>query len=96
MFPLFVTWYSGILTHLIPSGGAKWAMEAPHVLQAAPKMGAIVPSTGLAGAWRDMLTDIVQPFWAIPLLGLAKLQFRDIMGYALLFLVVYARVATAG
>jgi short-chain fatty acids transporter len=59
-------------------------------------MGASVPATVLAYAWGDMLTDIIQPFWAIPLLGLAKLQFRDIMGYALLFFAIYALVVTAG
>jgi short-chain fatty acids transporter len=96
MYPLFVTWYSGVLNYLIPSGGAKWAVEAPYVLQAAQTMGASVPATVLAYAWGDMLTDIVQPFWAIPLLGLAKLQFRDIMGYALLFFVIYALVVTIG
>jgi short-chain fatty acids transporter len=95
LYPLFVTWYSGVLNYLIPSGGAKWAVEAPYVLQAAQTMGASVPATVLAYAWGDMLTDIVQPFWAIPLLGLAKLQFRDIMGYALLFFAVYALLVTA-
>ena len=93
-YPLFVTWYSGILNYLIPSGGAKWAVEAPYVLQAAQSMGASVPATVLAYAWGDMLTDIIQPFWAIPLLGLAKLQFRDIMGYALLFFAIYAVLVT--
>jgi short-chain fatty acids transporter len=95
LYPLFVTWYSGVLNYLIPSGGAKWAVEAPYVLQAAQTMGASVPATVLAYAWGDMLTDIIQPFWAIPLLGLAKLQFRDIMGYALLFFAIYALLVTA-
>lgn len=94
-YPLFVLWYSGALNYLIPSGGAKWAVEAPYVLQAAQRSGASVPATILAYCWGDMLTNILQPFWAIPLLGLAKLQFRDIMGYALLFFAVYAVVVTA-
>lgn len=94
-FPLFVTWYSGLLNYLIPSGGAKWAIEAPYILEAAKEMGASLPMTVLAYAWGDMLTDLIQPFWAIPLLGLAKLQFRDIMGYCLLFFGVYAVLVTA-
>lgn len=94
LFPLFVTWYSGILNYLIPSGGAKWAIEAPYILEAAQNMGASLPMTVLAYAWGDMLTDLIQPFWAIPLLGLAKLQFRDIMGYCLLFFGAYAVLVT--
>jgi short-chain fatty acids transporter len=45
--------------------------------------------TIIAYAWGDMVTDIIQPFWAIPLLGVAKLEFRDIMGYCILYFALY-------
>ena len=41
-----------------------------------------------------MMTDIIQPFWAIPLLGVAKLNFRDIMGYCLMIFVPYVVIVT--
>lgn len=95
-YPVIVLWYSGLLNYVIPSGGSKWAIEAPYIVQAAHDIGAPLDSTVLAYAWGDMLTDVIQPFWAIPLLAIARLSFRDIMGYGLLFFLVYAALVTAG
>jgi short-chain fatty acids transporter len=95
-YPVFVLWYSGVLNYVVPSGGSKWAIEAPYVVQAAHGVGASLDLTVLAYAWGDMLTDIIQPFWAIPLLAIARLSFRDIMGYGLLFFAVYALLVSAG
>lgn len=88
-YPFVVVWYSGILNYIVPSGGSKWAIEAPYVITAGKALGVPNPITILAYAWGDMVTDIIQPFWAIPLLGVAKLEFRDIMGYCLLYFAVY-------
>jgi short-chain fatty acids transporter len=95
-YPTIVLWYSGILNYIIPSGGSKWAIEAPYIVQAARNVGADLHFTVLAYAWGDMLTDIIQPFWAIPLLAIAKQSFRDILGFALVFFAVYAAIVTAG
>jgi len=54
-----------------------------------------LPITVIAYAWGDMVTDIIQPFWAIPLLGVAKLGFRDIMGYCLLYFAFYMLIISA-
>ena len=48
----------------------------------------------MAYAYGDMATNLIQPFWAIPLLGVARLEFRDILGYELLFLAVYGAAVT--
>jgi short-chain fatty acids transporter len=93
-FPLVVLWYSGVLNYIIPSGGSKWAIEAPYIIQAGHDLGANMNFTVLAYAWGDMLTDIIQPFWAIPLLAMARLSFRDILGYGIVFFVVYALAVT--
>jgi short-chain fatty acids transporter len=95
-YPLIVLWYSGLLNYIIPSGGSKWAIEAPYIVQAAHGVGANLNHTVLAYAWGDMLTDIIQPFWAIPLLAIARLSFRDIMGYGIVFFLAYAVVVTLG
>jgi short-chain fatty acids transporter len=94
-YPTFVLWYSGVLNYIIPSGGSKWAIEAPYILQAARTLGVSLEPTITAYAWGDMMTDIIQPFWALPLLAITKLEFRDIMGYALVFFLVYAAIVTA-
>jgi short-chain fatty acids transporter len=89
-FPIIVYWYSAILNYIVPSGGSKWAIEAPYVIEAANQIGVSPALAVVSYAWGDMATDIIQPFWAIPLLGMAKLEFRDIMGYCLIFFAVYA------
>lgn len=93
-YPAFIYWYSGILNYFVPSGGSKWAIEAPYVIAAGVKLGVPNSLTVLTYAWGDMMTDIIQPFWAIPLLGVAKLNFRDIMGYCLIIFIPYVIIIT--
>lgn len=95
-YPLIVYWYSGLLNYLVPSGGSKWAIEAPYIISAANQIGVSVPATVMAYAWGDMATDIIQPFWAIPLLGVAKLRFRDIMGFCMIFFIVNIVLVSLG
>ncbi len=83
-FPLFVYWYGGILNYLIPSGGGEWAVVAPYVVPAAKELGIGMGTTVVTFAWADMMTDMIQPFWAIAMLAVAKLNFRDIMGWLLM------------
>lgn len=94
-FPLAVVWYSGILNYLVPSGGAKWFIEVQYIADAARTLGVPMSKTIVSYAWGDMLTDIIQPFWAIPLLAMARLGFRDIMGYCLVMFGVYAALISA-
>jgi len=88
-FPLLVVVYSGLLNYLVPSGGAKWFIEVQYVAQAAAQLQVPASTAIVAYAWGDMFTDIIQPFWAIPLLAVARLGFRDIMGYCLIFFLAY-------
>ena len=94
VFPLLLYWYSGIVNYFVPSGGSKWAIEAPYLVDAAQRLGLGVDQVVVAYAWGDMATDLIQPFWALPLLAAARLDFRDIMGYAALVFVVYAALVS--
>lgn len=93
-YPALVYWYSGILNYFVPSGGSKWAIEAPYVVKAAADLKVSQALNVLTYAWGDMMTDIIQPFWAIPLLGVAKLNFRDIMGYCIMIFIPYVVLVT--
>lgn len=95
-YPFIVLWYSGILNYIVPSGGSKWAIEAPYIMAAAKTLGVSGPLTITAYAWGDMVTDVIQPFWAIPLLGVARLGFRDIMGYCMIYFLFYMIIISAG
>ncbi len=93
-FLLIVYWYAGLLNYLIPSGGSEWAVTAPYLIPAANELGVSIPKVVLTYAWGDMLTDMIQPFWAIAMLAVAKLEFREIMGWLLLVFVVYATITS--
>jgi short-chain fatty acids transporter len=94
--PLWLYWYSGLVNYFVPSGGSKWAIEAPYLVDAATRLGVPMPQVVLAYAWGDMATDIIQPFWALPLLAAARIDFRDILGYAALVFLVYNVVVSLG
>jgi short-chain fatty acids transporter len=87
-FPILVAIYSGILGLFVPSGGSKWIIEAPYVLQAAKDLhvhlGWVVQIYNAAEA----LPNLVNPFWMLPLLGILKARARDLVGYGLLQLAV--------
>jgi short-chain fatty acids transporter len=89
-FPLLVFWYSAVLDYFVPSGGGKWAIEALYVLKAGNALGVPAATTAMAYAYGDTATNIIQPFWAIPLLSVARLHFRDILGYEILVFLLYA------
>jgi short-chain fatty acids transporter len=95
-YPLLVYWYSGIVNYFVPSGGSKWAIEAPFLIDAAQRLGVSIDQVVIAYSWGDMSTNLIQPFWALPLLAAARLGFRDIVGYtAVVFLVNVAVVSLA-
>jgi short-chain fatty acids transporter len=74
---------SSTLNMFIPSAGGKWAVEAPIYIPAAQALGANINHVAVAALWGDGLTNMIQPFWALPMLAIAKLGIRDIMGYCI-------------
>jgi short-chain fatty acids transporter len=91
--PTVVFAYSAFLNYWVPSGGAKWAMEAPYLLKSASALGVTPARIAMAYSYGDMATNLIQPFWAIPLLGVARLEFKHILGYELIFFAVYSSLA---
>lgn len=81
LFPVVVYIYSAVLNYFIPSGGSKWIVEASYLIPAGQTLGLSIPTVTLSYAYGDMTTNLIQPFWAIPILAVAGLRFGDIMGY---------------
>ena len=81
--------YSAVLGIFVPSGGSKWIIEAPYVLQAANlhhvHLGWVVQIYNASEA----LPNLVNPFWMLPLLGILQLKARDIVGYGVLQMIVH-------
>jgi short-chain fatty acids transporter len=94
-FPLITFWYTGVLNYFVPSGGAEWLVTSPYLVPTAEALKVPMGQLILAYAWGNMMTDIIQPFYAIPLLSVAKLKFRDIMGYLFLVFLLYFVITTA-
>lgn len=91
-FPLFTFWSAGIVNFFVPSGGGQWAVQAPIMMPASEALGVSQSLTAMAIAWGDSWTNMLQPFWALPALGIAKLGARDIMGYCIIALLVSGSV----
>ncbi len=83
-FPLIAYLYSAVLNYFIPSGGSKWIVEASYLLPAGQSLGLSIPTVTLSYAYGDTTTNLIQPFWAIPILTVAGLRFGDIMGYCVI------------
>ncbi|HBJ80936.1 short-chain fatty acid transporter [Pseudothermotoga sp.] len=85
--PLFSYWSAGLINLFVPSGGGQWSVQGPIMTQAAQQIGASIPKVVMGVAWGDAWTNMIQPFWALPLLSVAKLDIRDIMGYCVMALI---------
>jgi short-chain fatty acids transporter len=79
---------AGVVNLFVPSGGGQWAVQAPVMLPAAEALGADVPRIAMAVAWGDAWTNLLQPFWALPMLAIAGLKAKDVMGFCMIHLVI--------
>lgn len=86
--PLLTFISAGIVNIFIPSGGGQWAIQAPVMIPAAAELGAEINRVAMAVAWGDAWTNLIQPFWALPVLAIAGLRAKDIMGFCLLQLII--------
>ena len=80
-FPIFTFISAGIVNVFVPSGGGQWGVQGPIILQAASELGVSIPKSIMALAYGDQLTNMLQPFWALPLLGITGLKAKEILPY---------------
>jgi len=79
---------AGVVNLLVPSGGGQWAVQGPIALSATQEAGIGSGSMVMAVAYGDELTNMLQPFWALPLLAITGVRARDIVGYTAIVMVV--------
>lgn len=82
-FPFVCYIYSAILNMAVPSGGSKFVIEAPYILDVAARLNVQVPKVLLAYNWGDVTTNIIQPFWALPYLTLCHIDFKKMLPYSM-------------
>lgn len=81
VFPVIAFLSASLVNLFIPSGGGQWAVQGEILLTAGAQLGVPAGVTVIAFAYGDGVTNMVQPFWALPLLGIMGLRARDLLGY---------------
>src|SRR5882672_5482982 len=92
-YPIVVSIYSAFLGMFVPSGGSKWIIEAPYILQAAKDLHVNLGWVVQIYNTSEALPNLINPFWMLPLLGILKLKARDLIGYGLLYFAVNSTLA---
>lgn len=87
-FPIFTLFSAGLVNVFVPSGGGQWAIQGPIIVQAVESLQTSLPKSIMALAYGDQLTNMLQPFWALPLLGITKLSAKEILPYTLVMMTV--------
>jgi len=86
--PIFSFFSAAIVNIFVPSGGGQWAVQGPVIIASAMRLGVPLPKAIMALAYGDQITNMLQPFWALPLLAITKLKAKEILPYTLLFMIV--------
>ena len=95
-FPFWAMLSAALVNLAVPSGGGQWAVQGPIVVEAARALDVDTGRAVMAVVFGDQLTNMIQPFWALPLLGITGLRAGQVLGYtAVLMLLAFAAAAAA-
>ena len=86
--PIFTFFSAAIINVFVPSGGGQWVIQGPVVISAATELNVPIQKVVMALAYGDQLTNMLQPFWALPLLAITKLKAKEILPYTLIIMLV--------
>ena len=87
-YPIYTFFSAGLINFFVPSGGGQWYIQGPLIIQSALEMGIPLHKSIMALAYGDQITNMMQPFWALPLLGITGLKAKDILPYTFLLMLV--------
>lgn len=93
-FDIFTYWSAGVVNMLAPSGGGQWALQGPLQVPAGMALGVDPATIAMAVGWGDAWTNLIQPFWALPILSVVGLHIRHIMGYCFLLAIWVGALTT--
>ncbi len=94
--PVLTFFSAGLVNIFVPSGGGQWAIQGPIIIESALKLGVPLPKAIMALAYGDQITNMLQPFWALPLLGITKLKAKEILPYTLVLMVLGTAIYILG
>jgi len=82
--PFWVYIDAALVNLFVPTSGGIWEIQGSAVIKAAQGLNLNIPRAINAFTAGEMIGNVIQPFWAIPLLGICGLSMRHIMGYCLM------------
>lgn len=94
--PIFTFFSAGLVNIFVPSGGGQWALQGPIIIDAAVQMDVSLPKIIMALSYGDQITNMLQPFWALPLLAITKLKAKEILPYTVILMLVGTCIYLAG
>jgi short-chain fatty acids transporter len=81
-----------VISLFVPSGGGHWAVQGPIAVDSALAIGQRSPAylglISMAVAVGEGVANMIQPFWLLPLLAIAKLNVRQVMGFTIVAFVI--------
>ncbi|MDC3050525.1 TIGR00366 family protein, partial [Flavobacteriales bacterium] len=95
-FPIFTFISAGIVNIFVPSGGGQWGVQGPVIIDAASQLNVPYWKAVMALAYGDQITNMLQPFWALPLLGITGLKAKEILPYTLIMLFIGSSIFIIG
>ena len=94
--PIFTFFSAGLVNIFVPSGGGQWVVQGPIVVESALQLGVPLNKAIMALAYGDQITNMLQPFWALPLLGITKLKAKEILPYTLIAMILGGSIYIVG
>lgn len=88
-------WSAAVVNMVVPSGGGQWAVQSPIIAATSEALHLTRAPLVMAFAWGDQVTNLLQPFWALPLLSITGLRARDLLSATALCLIAVFVVVTA-
>ncbi len=93
--PIYSFFSAAIVNFFVPSGGGQWAVQGPILINAAEQIGASTPKIIMALAYGDQITNMIQPFWAIPLLSITGIKAKNILPYTFIIMIIGGFISVA-
>ncbi len=95
MFPAMAFVSAALVNFFVPSGGGQVAVQGQVLIDSASSLGVPAWKAVMALSYGDEIGNMLQPFWALPLLAITGLEARQIMGYTILVMLLSAPIFIA-
>lgn len=78
----FITFGSSAFVNLlIPSGGGQWAIQGPILVEIGKTLDLPLGKLIMIFAYGDQISNLLQPFWALPLLAITGISALRLFRY---------------